>query len=422
MLCRSEPDRECSTLSQLANQTVWPQTAPLTALIVGDAAGVPLGVRELAASDRVNACYAADVRAACEPSLLTRADAVIVCEPQEMPALSNHGMQLLADALASHRLTGVVVSPDATGAAPGDNDSLLMVPDSISADELWGRIATIQRYRPLLRRMEEQVTGMQRLGKMLNEQFVEVDQELRLASRLQRDFLPKQLPTIGDVRFHVLYRPATWVCGDVYDVQRLDENTIAFYLADAVGHGVAAGLLTMFIKQAITGKRIYQDGYVIVPPSDVLEQLNGQLADQQLPNCQFVTACYGTIDLEAGIVHLARGGHPHPIHVGVDGTCCEVRTTGGLLGIFHGETFPSTSVALQPGEKLVLYSDGLEDLILSRADRDSSQTQFTTGFREIAGKPGSQFIRSVEEQLNAAEGSIEPSDDMTMVAIERLAK
>jgi len=67
-----------------------------------------------------------------------------------------------------------------------------------------------------------------------------VDQELRLDSRLQRDFLPKQLPTVGDIRFHVLYRPATWVCGDVYDVQRLDERFIGFYLADAVGHGVAA--------------------------------------------------------------------------------------------------------------------------------------------------------------------------------------
>jgi serine phosphatase RsbU (regulator of sigma subunit) len=215
-------------------------------------------------------------------------------------------------------------------------------PDA-SADELWGRIAAIQQYRPLLNRMEEQVAGMQRLGKKLNEQFVEVDQELRLASRLQRDFLPKQLPAISDIRFHVLYRPATWVCGDVYDVQRLDETFIGLYLADAVGHGVAAGLLTMFIKQAITGKRIYQDGYLIVPPHDVLEQLNSQLADQHLPNCQFVTACYATIDLRTREICLARGGHPHPIHVGADGTCVEVRTVGGLLGIFHGETFPSTS-------------------------------------------------------------------------------
>ena len=236
---------------------------------MGDADNLPLSVRELIAGRGLTALYAGSCRQACDPSLLTRADAVIVCgpEPSATPgATARHELQLLADALASHRLTGVVLSPGTIGVVPGGDDALIAIPQEVSADELWGRIATIQQYRPLLSRMEDQVAGMQRLGKKLNEHFVEVDQELRLASRLQRDFLPKQLPTAGDVRFHALYRPATWVCGDVYDVQRLDEAVIGFYLADAVGHGVAAGLLTMFIKQAITGKLIYQDGYVIVPP------------------------------------------------------------------------------------------------------------------------------------------------------------
>lgn len=390
--------------------------------MVGDPEDLPLGVRELLASRGLTALYAPDCRAACEPSLLAKSDAVIVCGLDSIQRPTTYQeMQLLADALASHRLSGVVLSPGTAGVVPGDDDALTCVPADVSADELWGRISTIQHYRPLLQRMEEQVVGMQRLGKKLNEQFVEVDQELRLASRLQRDFLPKQLPAINDVRFHVLYRPATWVCGDVYDIQRLDETSIAFYLADAVGHGVAAGLLTMFIKQAITGKHIYEDGYVIVPPSDVLERLNSQLADQQLPNCQFVTACYGTIDLEEHVITLARGGHPHPIHVGADGTCEEVRTVGGLLGIFHGETFPSTSVALQPGEKLIVYSDGLEDLIMCRHERET-HSRFTPEFVHMATKPGPTLVRAVEDHLNAAEGSLQPADDMTLVVIERLAE
>lgn len=395
-------------------------------LVVGEADDLPLSVRELIASHEIEALYAATCRQACEPSLLTQAEAVIVCRPEEpaKPANSaaHHELKLLADALASHRLTGVVLSPGTFGVVPGGDDTLIPVPNETSAEELWGRISTIHQYRPLLRRMEEQVTGMQRLGKKLNEQFVEVDQELRLASRLQRDFLPKQLPAIGDVRFHILYRPATWVSGDVYDIQRLDENFIAFYLADAVGHGVASGLLTMFIKQAVVGKVIHRDGYVIVPPSDVLQRLNSQLADQKLPNCQFVTACYGTIDLETHEICLARGGHPHPIHVGVDGSCVEARTVGGLLGIFHDETFPTTSLALQPGEKLVIYSDGLEDLILRRHEHEQDNTQFTPEFQEMAAKPGAQFVRAVEDHLNTMEGSLQPTDDMTMVVIERLAE
>src|SRR4029078_8146606 len=156
---------------------------------------------------------------------------------------------------------------------------------------------------------------MQRLGKRLNQQFVEVDQELRLASRLQQDFLPRSFPEVGEVRFAALYRPATWVSGDVYDVRRLDETRVNFYLADAVGHGVAAGLLTMFIRQSIVGKRVEQDSYQVIPCDEVLGTLNNQLAEQELPNCQFVTACYGVVDAHKSIVTFARGGHPHPVHV-----------------------------------------------------------------------------------------------------------
>lgn len=404
----------------------------MTLVVVGEPGELPLGVRELIASRNLDAVHVPNCRQACEPGLLSRADAVIVCgsgpssaaDSQDFRVAGEYRQQLrlLADALASHRLTGIVLSPGGHGVASGDEDPVMLVGPEASADELWGRIAAVQQFRPLLQRMEEQVSGMQRLGKKLNEQFVEVDQELRLASRLQRDFLPKMLPSIGDVRFHALYRPATWVCGDVYDVQRLDETSIAFYLADAVGHGVAAGLLTMFIKQAIVGKRIYQDGYVIVPPHDVLERLNSQLADQQLPNCQFVTACYATIDLSTHEVCLARGGHPHPIRVGRDGTCVEIRTVGGLLGIFHGESFPSTSLVLEPGEKLVVYSDGLEDMIVSRRERDDGQTHFTSEFLEMVRLPGTAMMRSVEDHLNAAEGSLQPSDDMTLVVVERVAE
>ncbi|MBI4581753.1 MAG: SpoIIE family protein phosphatase [Planctomycetes bacterium] len=411
-----------SHLSRLAEQSVPLPSGCLTVLVVGEPNEVPLSVRELTASRHLATVYAPTCRQACDPALLTKADAVVVCEADGPggPA-SRHEVELLADALASHRLTGVLLSPGKCGVMPGGDDALVPVPVDASADELWGRIVTMQQYRPLLRRMEEQVVGMQRLGKKLNEQFVEVDQELRLASRLQRDFLPKQLPAVGDIRFHVLYRPATWVSGDVYDVQRLDEAVVGFYLADAVGHGVAAGLLTVFIKQAIAGKLVYEDGYVIVPPSDVLERLNAQLADQQLPNCQFVTGCYGTVDVTTREIRFSRGGHPHPIHVGADGTCAEVRTAGGLLGVFHGEAFPSTTLVLEPGEKLILYSDGLEDEILGRKERNGRHTHFTSPFQEMVRQPGAAFIRAVEEHLNAAEGSLQPADDMTLVVIEHLA-
>jgi len=287
---------------------------PLRLLVLSSSGELPAAVEELKAVRGVEHERVENYRQARDPSLLAKADAVLICDSYtgDMPDPSNGEKQLLADALISHRLTGVVLSSDTSGAVSGEDDALFYVSADISPEELWGRISTVRRYRPLLKQMEDRVHVMQRLGKKLNQQFVEVDQELRLASRLQRDFLPRVFPEVGDIRFATLYRPASWVSGDVYDVRRLDEKHIGFLVADAVGHGVAAGLLTMFIRQAVIGKRIYDDGYVIVPPSEVLEALNTDLAHQELPNCQFVTACYGTINLETHEVNFARGGHPHP--------------------------------------------------------------------------------------------------------------
>jgi serine phosphatase RsbU (regulator of sigma subunit) len=304
---------------------------------------------------------------------------------------------------------------------PDDEIAFMPVRQDVSAEELWGRVATIRQYRPLLAQMEAQVTGMQRLGKRLNQQFVEVDQELRLASRLQRDFLPRRLPEVGDLKFTAFYRPASWVSGDVYDVQRLDENHLGFYLADAVGHGVAAGLLTVFIKQAMIGKRITRERYEIVPPSEVLETLNSQLTEQELPNCQFVTAAYAVIHAETHELTYARGGHPHPIRIAPDGTCAESRTPGGLLGVFPNETYPSTKLVLGPGEKFVIYSDGLEDHILERIGRDQRKLAFTESFQAMARLDIDGFMQAFTEQLDQSEGSLAPHDDMTMVVVERKA-
>ncbi len=386
---------------------------------MSDAPDRPGVLEELIAGRQVQPHHVPSCRAACEPAVLSGADAVLVCGTDVDQAPSGrHELQLLSDALASHHLTGVLFGHAPTGR--GEDERLASVPADISADELWGRLATIKHYQPLLRHVEDQVAVMQRLGKKLNQHFVEVDQELRLASRLQRDFLPRRLPELADLRFAALYRPATWVSGDVYDVRRLDESHLGFYLADAVGHGVAAGLLTMFIRQSITGKHIGADGYRIESPESVLTDLNVQLAQQELPNCQFVTACYGVVDVRTHAVRIARGGHPHPIHVTSRGAFDEVRTVGGLLGVFPDETFPEIEISLEPGDKLVLYSDGLEDILLEPRTRASETVQLTSHFQDMLRLPSEECVSALAAFMDRSEGSLEPADDQTCLIVERL--
>jgi serine phosphatase RsbU (regulator of sigma subunit) len=411
-------------LSQLSVQLDTAGIRTLALLLVGQEEDFPPTVREMIAMYPVRLIRVAGWRQACEPALLASVDAVILCEPA-VDNTADHevwrrNVQLLADALKAHRLTGIVLASDTASRALLDENGLMLAPTEISPGELWGRVVTIQQYRPLLHQMEEQVAVMQRLGKNLNQQFVEVDQELRLASRLQRDFLPRSLPEINDVRFAAIFRPAAWVSGDIYDVSRLDETHVGFYLADAVGHGIAAGLLTMFIKQAVVGKVVEQDRYRLLPPGEVLARLNTELARQELPNCQFVTACYACLDAATHQLTFARGGHPHPIHVNATGQCSEVRTIGGLLGVFEGETYPGISLKLEPGEKLIFYSDGLEDVIIAGRDRQHGTVEFTSDFMQIVRNPVQEFTQALATWLDQAQGSLSPTDDVTVLAVERL--
>src|SRR4051795_9757204 len=136
---------------------------------------------------------------------------------------------------------------------------------------LEGQLDAVQREVNSLR---GELDLLRRRDETLNYYMQRLDEELRLAARLQQDFLPKSLPQLGRVRFHTLFRPAGYVSGDLYDVMRLDERWVGFYMADAVGHGMPAALLTMFIKNALVTKEITQGSYRLLDPSQTIAKLN----------------------------------------------------------------------------------------------------------------------------------------------------
>ena len=342
-------------------------------------------------------------------------DAAILTPPNLGAAtlVSSVWLELISELEARHVATLVVGASD-TAEWP----ATCCVSTSATADELIGRIETALHYRAILRENAQEMTRLKRLGQQLNRHFEELDQEMRLAGRLQRDFLPRVLPRTGAVRFSALYRPATWVSGDIYDVFELDEDRVGFYLADAVGHGVAAGLLTMFIKRSIHSKVPHEGGMRIVPPDESLSMLNDALAGECLPNCQFATACYGIIDGRTLELHLARGGHPYPIHVRRDGTMEEVTMGGGLLGVFAGEEFPAARVQMAPGEKMIIYSDGLEDFFVAGRDPGSKVPEFGAELCRMAAGSAEEIISHIRNSLDTNEGSINPPDDVTVMILE----
>lgn len=288
-----------------------------------------------------------------------------------------------------------------------------------SLDELFGRLMTLARYGPLVARMEREIVHLERLGRQLNRYFAEVDQELRLAGRLQRDFLPRDAEPFPGLRCAALFQPATWVSGDMYDLFPIDQQHVGVFVADAMGHGLAAGIMTMFLRQVLHTGHLPGDVGAL-DPATAMARLHTGLCRQTLPNQHFVTAVYAAIDLQTFEMRLARGGHPYPVVVTRDGELRELRPDGALLGVHDlPADFQEVTHTLAPGEKLVLYTDGLEEVLLVPSTGQSDETQFSPLFREIGHLRADRMIEALRSSLDRMQGSLHQADDMTIVVVER---
>lgn len=314
------------------------------------------------------------------------------------------GANSATDAAGPHRL-----SADAPAPAPSQ-------PTTFNPALIERQVESVAREVEALR---DELDAMRRRDEALNTYLRKMDEELRLAARLQQDFLPKSMPQIGRVRFHTLFRPAGYVSGDLYDVTRLDERRVGFYMADAVGHGVPAALLTMFIKHALQTKEIDPrgNGYRLLEPGEVLCRLNERLIDQNLSHSTFATALYGTIDVETLDVTIARAGHPHPLVMRTDGWTEALIAEGSLLGIFPEETFTSQSTRLRPGDRLVIYTDGL-DVAFASGDEEHGAPRWQHELVSRRALPAERLLAEFAEALDAETGSLRPKDDVTLVLIE----
>lgn len=314
---------------------------------------------------------------------------------------------------------GAIVFTDRSWAFATHGPGVVSLPSDASLDLVYGALLSMARSRPVLRQIDRQVVNLTRLGETLRRQMEETDHELQLASRLQHDFLPKDLHDAGLLHFETVYRPCTWVSGDIFDIFRLDERHFGFYLADAVGHGVAAGLLTMYIKHAIRPKRIYEHSYELVRPSEVLSMLNDQLAMQGLPDSQFITLWYGLLNFETLELTYASAGHPPPWRVAADGTMQQLTHEDGCpLGLQAGEGFSDERFPLCRGDRLIVYSDGLEESLIAERRPMPDLPTFRSGVAELLRLPGPALIQRLHERLDNEPGSLRRADDVTMVLVD----
>src|SRR3954465_2714406 len=240
-----------------------------------------------------------------------------------------------------------------------------------------------------------------------------------IARTLQRSLLPPRLPRIEGFEIAARYRAAgegNEVGGDFYDVfQRTDSSWIVA-LGDVCGKGAEAAALTARARYTLRAAAI-SDG----APQRLMASLNEAILRDQsgdAPGDRYMTAITGSLDLDPvhPVLTIGSAGHPPPVVVRADGAGEVLDIRGRALGLLPGVEVGSCKVALEPGDALLLYTDGVLDAGAPR--RPLEVDELVAAACAAAGGPAAEMVRAVERAaLDRAAGA--PRDDIAIVVLRR---
>lgn len=303
--------------------------------------------------------------------------------------------------------------------------------EDLDMDELWMRISVNLAYRKRSSGMIVKPAGLitqdqstqqnNRLAAQLEATGTLVDnltEQLRLAGFVQRDFLPTQLPNSPEVHWAATFLPAEWVSGDIYDVARIDEQHVGFYVADAVGHSMPAALLTMFLKQALVMRETVGSNYRIFSPAEIMRDLNVRMTAQKLSGYQFATCCYCLLNLKTLQLTYARAGHPYPVVIRPGESPGQLEIRGSLLGIFDKAEYVQETIQLRSGDKVFLYSDGAEPFI--GGFDEATGFKFNDEFLKLCELPIIEMMDGLNTLAQNHRADPSEVDDITAVGLEIL--
>lgn len=289
---------------------------------------------------------------------------------------------------------------------------------------LCSMLAGILHRQQEVRRMKQEISLAQRFQGGMRTEITKIHEELQLAAMVQREFLPKEIPSLYGVNFATLWRPAHYVSGDIYDISRLDEDHIGVFLADAAGHGVPAALMTMVICRALETKDITGNTYRILPPHEVMARLNEGMIRRQGQSSRFATAVYALINCRTRTMSISGAGHPPPKLIHADGTTSEIETPGGLLGVFEDETFDQVEITLRIDDRMLLFTDGFEQAFPDSSYDNKEHTyklptdRYHGEFEAIAElMDPNMMIEAIDRRLDDQSGSLHQIDDLTLLCM-----
>jgi serine phosphatase RsbU (regulator of sigma subunit) len=245
--------------------------------------------------------------------------------------------------------------------------------------------------------------------------YQQISQELRIAGRIQSSFLPNKFPLIPGWQLAVTLIPARETSGDFFDVIQLSDGHIGIMVADVADKGVGSALYMALSRTLI---RTYAEEYD-AEPEIVFFAANNRLLKDARANL-FVTAFYGILDPQGGTLTYCNAGHnpPYLIRSSNQDIVESLSRTGKAMGIEPNSTWSTTTVNIEPGDILLLYTDGIPDA----RDRDGdffNDEAIIDIARRNTGRMAFEIQSSIIEEVQNFAADTPQDDDITLMVLVR---
>ena len=250
------------------------------------------------------------------------------------------------------------------------------------------------------------------LKRYIAEAAARIDKELEYAKQIQLSALPANFPEDEDFGIYAQMIAAKEVGGDFYDFYKLSNSTVAFLAADVSGKGIPAAMFMMTAKTII--KDLAESGMAV---NDIFTKANEKLCENN-ESGMFVTAWMGILDLKTGNLQFANAGHNPPLLKRADGSFEYLKTRAGLvLAGMEGVRYRATEIALAPGDRLFLYTDGVPEA--TNADNklygEERLLEFMNQKSIVEAK---ELLPALKANIDEFVGDAPQFDDITMLLLD----
>ena len=360
-------------------------------------------------------CLTEDVDVILSDWMMPEMDGLEFCEAFRALDRENYGYFILLTSKDSK-------AEVARGLEIGADDFLTK---PVNSDELRARLRAGERVLAMQKELVKKNQSIARNLTQMRDLYRAIDRDLEDAKKFQQALLPQGEVGVRNGRLSMILQCSGHVGGDMVGYYFNDRHRLGIYGFDVSGHGVGSALLTARIAGCLSAKipafnvamrQLRDGGYELRPPAEIAQLLNTRLL-REMDTSLYLTILLAEIDLETGAVAIAQAGHPNPGILRENGGF-EYFGDGGMpVGLFDDPTYGTTQAQLDPGDRLLIYSDGFTEA----ENRDGAFLD-EAGLERLvvqnAKANGQEFLADLVWETKAFCGPNEVGDDLSAIAFE----